>query len=470
MNAEERTNVDSGTTVSLIILNYNGRELLQDCFESIGRMTFPRDRLEVILADNGSTDGSLEFVRERFPWVTIHAHGENLGFSAGNNRSARKADGRWVGFLNNDTRVDPGWLEPLVDALTENPDAICAGARVLDFSGKRLLYQGGDFNICGFGYLPGLNDPIDEHPIGETRETAFATGCAMLARREEFLATGGFDEEYFAYYEDVDLGWRWWVLGHRVLYVPASVVYHKVSASFQHSAIDAKQLLWNRNVLYTMLKNYEEPNLRKLFPVALLLTLERALYFLDVCGVGATTGVVARFPDLGDGIAEDQRRAVGIAHLHAVRDVILNLPVTLEKRAVIQRNRKASDEEVFRRLSLRVDVEGQVNALCQESIVSRLLPFLSLDDLVDEDRIDREFFRNLERLESDISLYRAASQTNAEELRVRGETIERLGSEMLEMNRELERLAPMAIELERLKKKKWYRAILAVQRLFTRAR
>lgn len=460
--------MDSVETVSLIILNYNGKDLLEDCLQSIDRMTFPRDRLEVILADNGSTDGSLDFVRDRFPWVTIHAYDENLGFSAGNNRAVRQATGSYVGFLNNDTRVDPGWLEPLHDALRENPDAICAGARVLDFDGKRLLYQGGDFNICGFGYLPGLNDPVERHPIGATRETGFATGCAMLARREEFLATGGFDEDYFAYYEDVDLGWRWQVLGYRVLYVPASIVYHEGGASFQHSSSDSKHLLWNRNVLYTMLKNYEESHLRKLFPVALLLTLERALYFLDVKGIEATARVLAHFPGLDEEMAHEQRRAVGIAHLRAIQDVILKLPAMLEKRAEIQQHRKASDEEIFRRLSLRVDVEGQVNALRNESLIGRLLPFLSLDHLLDRDRVDRELLRNLERLESEISGYQSTCDGNAKELLLRGETIERQRVEIETMNKDLERLVPMEIEFERIKKKRWYRAIMAVRRILSR--
>ena len=98
-------------------------------FRSLEAMSFPKDRVETVLAANGSTDGSLDFVRERFPWVEIHEHGENLGFSAGNNRSAERARGRYVAFLNNDTRVDPGWLEPLVAVLDEQDDVICAGSR-----------------------------------------------------------------------------------------------------------------------------------------------------------------------------------------------------------------------------------------------------------------------------------------------------------------------------------------------------
>ena len=100
--------------VSIVILNYNGREHLDACLTSIAAMTYPRDRLRVVVADNGSTDGSLEIVRARYPFAEIDAHGENLGFSAGNTRSAGKLDSEYVAFLNNDVRVDPGWLEPRV--------------------------------------------------------------------------------------------------------------------------------------------------------------------------------------------------------------------------------------------------------------------------------------------------------------------------------------------------------------------
>jgi GT2 family glycosyltransferase len=452
-------------TVSVIILNYNGEPHLEACLRSLEEMTFPRDRVEVIVADNASTDRSLDLVRSRFPRVHVREHTENLGFSSGNNRAAEGATGRYVAFLNNDTRVDPGWLEPLVETLDRHPDVVCAGSKVLSFDGDRVLFTGGSLNFAGFGFQTGLGDPLDDHGSDEPREILFATGCAMLARRDEFLRTGGFDDDYFAYYEDVDLGWRWWVLGHRVLLVPASVVHHKGDASFRHSASEAKQRLWNRNVLISMMKNYEEPNLRQFLPCALLLTIERALYFLDVEGGEHRQRVLAHFPDLRGDEAERLRAAVGIAHLQGIRDAILQLPETTRKRARIQQERRRSDAELFGRFDLRVDFEDQVNESSFHSMLARLLPWLSVNDLVDSVATDETGQRNLQRLEKAIASYQATMDEFGVELDRKSRAIDRLGNDLLRLTAELERLAPLEAELAAIKAKPWYRAVMATRRL-----
>src|SRR5436190_2997233 len=106
-------------TVSVVVLNYNGLKHLDTCFLSLGALEYPKDRLELILTDNGSSDGSVEFMRKRFPQVRVVETGGNLGFAAGNNFGVERATGQYVAFLNNDTRVEPDWLSELVKTLVE---------------------------------------------------------------------------------------------------------------------------------------------------------------------------------------------------------------------------------------------------------------------------------------------------------------------------------------------------------------
>ncbi len=453
-------------SVSIIILNYNGLEHLDACLESVEAMTYPRDSLEIVLADNGSTDRSLEHVRERFPGVTIHDHGENLGFAAGNNRSAEQVDSEFVAFLNNDVRVEPDWLEPLVDALEADSKVVCTGSRVLDFPGERVLFAGSAMHFSGFGYQTGMGDALDDHPADlDPSETLFATGCAMLARRDVFVRTGGFVEDFFAYYEDVDLGWRWWTMGLRTLYVPRSIIYHKGSASFRHAPSDRKQRMWNRNVLAAMTKNYEQSNLARLLPVAVLLTIERALFFLDVEGAERRSRVLAYFPGMDEETADEQRRQVGLAHLSALGEFVEWLPVMIEKRQAIQRERGLSDEELFRRFPLEIDYRDQVNEARERSFLHRLMPLVELSGLFDADRIDGSFLKQMGKLEGMVERYRERTEILEGELARRAETIEHWVSETKKLNDEVTRLAPLEAELAAIKQKKWYRAIMALRRL-----
>jgi len=454
--------------VSIIILNYNGEPHLDACLGSLEAMTFPRSEVEILVADNASTDRSCTIVREGYPFATVLEHGENLGFSAGNNRAAERARGTYVAFLNNDTRVEPGWLEPLVEALDANADVVCAGSKVLSFDGSRVLYAGGEINFAGFGFQRGLGDARESHGSAAPAETLFATGCALLARRDAYLRTGGFDDDYFAYYEDVDLGWRWWVLGERVLYVPASVVYHKGDASFRHSPSEAKHFLWNRNVLYSMMKNYEDANLEVYLPAAILLTLERALYFLDVEGGEAKRRVLGHFPDLAPDEAERRREAVGLAHLRAIREAVLNVPRMARKRARIQGERRLSDAEIFRRFDLRLDFEDQVNEAGLTSLLARLLPWFSVRGLVDPAATEAPVQSHLQRLEGAVDTYRKSLDELEVELERKSAAIDQLGGDLRDLVAEIERLAPYETELRRIRSKRWYRAVMATQRFLGR--
>jgi GT2 family glycosyltransferase len=262
-------------TVSVITLNWNGLVHLRTCYESLRELNYPRDRLELMLVDNGSTDGSVEFMQQCFPEVKVIKNDANLGFCKGNNLGVQAAQGEYVAFLNNDTRVHVDWLRELVAAVEVAPDVVCAGSKILTWEGDRLDFAGGSVNFHGGGYQPGYGSP-DVDPFSENREVLFACGGSMLIDRRIFLDCGGFDEDFFAVFEDLDLGWRLWLLGHKVVLVPTAVTYHRFHGTSRHLPYEKLVALKERNALLSVMKNYSDENLAQVLPAALFLMMERA--------------------------------------------------------------------------------------------------------------------------------------------------------------------------------------------------
>ena len=208
-------------TVSVVVLNYNGLKHLEPCFTSLMELDYPADKLQLVLVDNGSRDGSLDFMGAAFPSVTVMSTGGNLGFAAGNNYGAERASGEYVAFLNNDTRVEREWLREMVKSLVAGKEdgVVCTSSLMLDWSGKKIDFQAGGVNFHGFGFQPSYGRPYERTEI-VPRELLFACGGSMLIDRKLFLDVGGFDPDYFAFFEDVDLGWRLWILGYKVTLTP----------------------------------------------------------------------------------------------------------------------------------------------------------------------------------------------------------------------------------------------------------
>lgn len=270
--------------VTVVVLNYNGLKHLEPCFRSLMALDYPAQRLELLLVDNGSSDGSVAFMEKHFPAVRLIRNERNLGFAAGNNVGARAAQGELVAFLNNDMRVEPDWLRELVAPFEMGEDVAAVGGKILSWDGKRIDFSAAAMNIFGYGYQlrAGRSAASD---VSEVRPMLFVCGGNMAVRRDVYLDAGGFDDDYFAYYEDADLGWRLWVLGQRVLFTPKAVVYHRHHGTGHHLADEKRHLLYERNALYTIIKNYEDETLQRILPAALLLLLERC-YLLS--GVRAT--------------------------------------------------------------------------------------------------------------------------------------------------------------------------------------
>jgi len=266
--------------VSLVILNWNGREFLDTCLDSLERLDYPEDQLELVLCDNGSMDGSVEHVRTRHPKFRIVALDRNHGFAEGNNLGAKKAAGEWVGFLNNDMEVPADWLERLLTPLDTRPDLACLASRIVSWDGGTIDFIGGGVNFQGHGLQ--LDHDAPSSPQDVARPLLFACGGAMLVRRRLFLDVGGFGPAYFAFFEDVDLGWRLNLLGHDVWYEPAATVRHRHHGTARRIPPHQLRVLSERNALYTIIKNYDDANLALVLPAALMLLNEKALLMAGV--------------------------------------------------------------------------------------------------------------------------------------------------------------------------------------------
>jgi GT2 family glycosyltransferase len=235
----------------IIVLNWNGKVWLDTCLSALLPQV-PGD-CEVVLVDNGSSDGSVTFVREQFPSVRILSFAENLGFAGGNNAGAKGATARYLVFLNNDTRVRPGWLAGLTRAASEDASVGLVASQVVYLGRPATIDSAGDGYLrCGGGFKHWHGQPAATSP--GSRDVFGACGAAFLIRRDLFEALGGFDEDFFMVYEDVDLSFRARLSGARCRYVADAVVEHAGSGSLGH--VSAKAIFYGqRNLEWTWIKN-----------------------------------------------------------------------------------------------------------------------------------------------------------------------------------------------------------------------
>jgi hypothetical protein len=219
--------------VSVVIVNWNGKEFLLECLEGLRQQTY-RD-FSVILVDNGSQDGSAAFVSEQYPEVSIVALHDNRGFAAANNIALDSVDAEFVALLNNDAVPDPLWLKSLVEALEEHPQAGLAASKMLLYGRRGVIDRAADgYTRAGAALLRGRGLSADRHRV---REWVFgACGAAALYRMAMLRDIGFFDEDFFLLYEDVDLSFRAQLKGYKCLYVPEALVYHRSSSSIVHDS------------------------------------------------------------------------------------------------------------------------------------------------------------------------------------------------------------------------------------------
>ena len=314
-------------SISIVIINYNGLVFLSECIRSLTSIGYPPDEMEIIVVDNASTDGSTGCLEREFPRVTVLARDRNYGFARASNIGARHARGEYLVFLNNDTVVMSGWLEELVRVMEADRDVGIAGSKLLlmDSPGK-INSAGGIITFTGGGYDFGFMDD-DGEGYNVSGSRGYICAASMIVRREEFLTFGGFDVDYFMYFEDVDLCWRYWLCGKDVAYVPASVVYHKFGGTANSSRHSSLRVFYGtRNSLLNMTKNYGARTLLFAFPLTLLYHLLKTLYFVASLRGGAALAMIK-------------------AHSSFVR----LLPGALDKRRAIQKLRRIGDRVLFDR-------------------------------------------------------------------------------------------------------------------------
>jgi GT2 family glycosyltransferase len=268
--------------VAVLVPSWNGRSHLETCLAALAAQHDPGVAWETWVLDNGSTDGTVEWLRRTHPGVRLVASERNLGFAAGVNRLAAGVGAEMVALLNNDTRPRPEWLGELVQALAAAPpDVAAVGGCIHDWEGTRLDFGRGVMTFDGHAFQLDFRRPLAAARVPDPgEELFFACGGNMLVRRDRFLAAGGFDDAYFAYYEDVDLGWRLWARGDRVLAAPRAVVHHRSGATSDQLGLFRRGFLFERNAFLTVYKNLDEELWPRLMPAILLTLLARSQFLL----------------------------------------------------------------------------------------------------------------------------------------------------------------------------------------------
>ncbi len=237
--------------VSIVIPNYNGKHFLEDCLMAVFDQTI--ENIEVIVVDNGSTDGSLEYL-EAYPGVRTIAMDKNYGFCGAVNAGIRAAEGSYVILLNNDTEVDKNFTKELLDAIKADETIFSCSSKMIQFHDRSRMDDAGDY-YCALGWAFGRGKGAPVENYEKPAEIFAACAGAAIYRKELLLALGCFDENHFAYLEDIDIGYRARIHGYKNMYAPKAIVYH-VGSGFSGSVHNAfKVKLSSRNSVYLAYKN-----------------------------------------------------------------------------------------------------------------------------------------------------------------------------------------------------------------------
>ena len=305
--------------ISVIIVSWNSAEHLPRCLESLLLQTV--QQFEIILIDNGSMDRGTEGLEQKYPKLDLRVERlpSNLGFAAANNMGARRARGRWIALLNADAFPDPDWLEALLQAAETNQEFTFFASRQLQAHAPEFLDGAGDaYHISGLGWRRYYNLRSENRAL-HAEEVFSPCGAAALYLRDDFWQAGGLDEDYFSYFEDVDLGFRLRLNGKKCLYVPRAVVRHVGSASTKKRSSFSVYYGY-RNMIWTFVKDM--PGI--LFWLCLPVHIGTILFFILYLTVRDRNSVVWR----------------------AVFDALSGLPEVAAKRRIIQQNRKVRPQDL----------------------------------------------------------------------------------------------------------------------------
>ena len=274
------------TSVSIVILNYNGLEHLKTFLPSVIEHT---PNVQIYVADNNSTDKSIAWLNENHPEVVVINLQKNYGYAEGYNKALEQLDDEYYVLLNSDVEVSAGWLEEMLKIISEDPEVAMVQPKILSYLHKDEFEYAG----ASGGFIDALHFPFcrgrifdhvekDEGQYDEKREIFWASGACMLVNAELFNELGGFDKDYFAHHEEIDLAWRIHKCGYKVMVAPASVVYHLGGGTLNYESTQ-KTYLNYRNNLYTIAKNEYLLNLIWVIP-ARIITDSLALFYMMLLG------------------------------------------------------------------------------------------------------------------------------------------------------------------------------------------
>ncbi|NTW38264.1 MAG: glycosyltransferase [Cellulomonadaceae bacterium] len=328
--------------VSVILVNYRGAEDTITCLRAFDDIEWPRERLELIVVENASGDDSAERIREAVSHALVVESPTNSGFAGGCNLGVEHATGEYVAFINNDARPAPGWVSGAVEVLEGDRSIGAVASKVLDWDGGLIDYVDGSLTWFGMGYKREVEKP-DAGAWDTAKDVLFGTGAAMFVRAELYREVGGFDERFFMFYEDVDLGWRLNLLGHRVRYVPGSVAYHRHHVTMKKFGNFRESYLLERNALLSMFKNYDDESLARALPAAMALAVRRSV---ARSGVDATSLDLQRSPG-GDDVGTMEMPKMALTGPYAIDYFVEQLPTMLETRRDLQARRRRSDRALL---------------------------------------------------------------------------------------------------------------------------
>ena len=312
----------SEKVISVIVVNWNGKQHLEDCFSSLLKQTYPG--LEIIMVDNASNDGSVDFMKENFPEVKLVQNNTNIGFGPAVNKGMAEGKSEYLIFLNNDLTLEPTCISELLKSL-EKPNVGGAIPKILMHGEKDKINSFGvDINYVGIA-CPRY---IYEKDSDSLKEEEVPCGGIFMFHRDIVDKLGGFDESIFFYHEDHDLSWRIRLLGLKMVVNPRAIIYHKYHFSrnkdkFYHS---------EKNRLYLLLKNYSLKTLIIILPAAVLVEIAQIFFALS--------------------------QGWFVKKIKSYFEIFLMSQAIIRKRQVVQKNRAMDDSEIVKIMTGRLVVGG----------------------------------------------------------------------------------------------------------------
>lgn len=318
--------------VSVVIVNWNGGEVFQECLSSLSKIDYPN--WELIVVDNGSTDGSEDLVRNIRPPKGLRTilNNKNLGFAPANNQGVEVVTGKYVLLLNNDTKVEKDFLIKMVARMEEDADLGVIQPKIYLMDKSDHLDNAGSF-LTRIGFLHHWGFMKKDSPeFGTEREIFSAKGACMLIRKKVVDKVGLFDNDFVSYFEESDFCWRVWLAGYKILFYPDSRIYHKLGFTIRKLDVSKINYHYYKNRICSLIKNLGPGNLLPVLFSHLFISLGIIFIFLIRLKLKSVYMIIK-----------------------AITWNVTHLSNTLDKRNLIQKRRLVSDKVLFKKLSRPID-------------------------------------------------------------------------------------------------------------------